>query len=168
MQSRREFHPELIPRRGEWIAWGLALVALAVLGVLFALGARLPLTGVLLAGLLTLSAASISLGNWMDRHTVLMLHPDGVRFRNGLRNVSLSWDDIREVRVADTSLGRRVQVRGEKDGFVFRTLGEVWARDELKGRTGFLEGERILKEIVRAAGLQESRQQDDVQYYARP
>lgn len=167
MSSLREFRPEQIPARGERIAWGLAMLLLAGMGVFLALGIHVPITYWLLLTFFAFAALSISLGNWVDRHTSLVLTAEGVRFQNGLRRVFLSWPEIREVRIAETTLGRRVQVRSARDGFVFRTLGEVWSQGKLQGRTGFAEGEAIVDEIVRRAGLQKHGRQDDVVYYAR-
>ncbi|RME08110.1 MAG: PH domain-containing protein [Anaerolineae bacterium] len=167
MSLVREFRPEQIPPRGERIAWGLVVLLLVGLGVFLALGARIPIAYWLLQAFFTFAALSISLGNWVDRHTSLALTAEGVRFTNGLRRVFLPWSEIREVRIAETTLGRRVHVHSASDGFVFRTLGEVWSQGKLQGRTGFAEGEAIVDEIIHRAGLEKRGRQDDVVYYAR-
>ena len=168
----RDFKPELISRRGEWIAWlgcmivGAAWLILAV----FDQGVNLLISIVFI--LLFLVAASISLGNWMDRKTRLSLGPDGVAYHNGLRSVSLNWAEIQEVRVLPAPWGRKVQVLGEKVYFGFSTLGEVKANDRIIGRTGFADGETILQRIIANAHLKnvqpaEVGLPENSDYYAR-
>jgi len=99
---------------------------------------------------------------------VLRLNPEGVSFNNGLRNVFLNWEDVREVRVLDSAWGRRVQVQGPETTFTFRTLGEVIMQGELKGRVGFAEGESILNKILELSGLQEIETTEKASYYSRP
>ena len=179
MQVPNEFRPELIPRKGERIAWLLLLLALVYLGVGIWSDDGLTWVQVVFVSLMFLSAGSITLGNWVDRNTMLHLNPEGVSFSNGLRNISLNWDDVREVRVQDSSWGRRVQVRGTNTStstsplgisasFTFRTLGEVIMQGELKGRIGFAEGESILKNILDSSGLQEIETTEKASYYSRP
>jgi len=164
----REFRPELISRKGEWTAWILSIIALASLGVAWIWGTGMSWAGIVFVLILLLSAGSISLGNWVDRKTVLSLIPEGVGFRNGLRNVSLKWDQIQELRVLPDRWGERVHVWGTESRFNFRTLGEVKVRGELKGRVGFAEGESILQEILESSNLQEIEQNENGRYYARP
>ncbi|MBC8496802.1 MAG: PH domain-containing protein [Anaerolineales bacterium] len=176
MQISKVFHPELIPRKGERTAWLLLILALVYLGVALWSDDGLTWLAVVFVSLMFLSAGSITLGNWVDRKTVLRLDPDGVSFSNGLRNVSLNWEDVREVRVLDSAWGHRVQVRGPatstssrlSTGFTFRTLGEVIMQGEIKGRMGFAEGESILKKILESSGLQETEVAEKIRYYARP
>ncbi|MBM3145256.1 MAG: hypothetical protein FJ010_09855 [Chloroflexi bacterium] len=168
VMESREYRPELIPRKGERIAWLLLLPSLIYLGVGIWSDDGLAWLPVIFVLLVFLSAGSITLGNWVDRKTVLRLAPEGVSFRNGLRNVSLNWDEIQEVRVLDSTWGRRVQVWGPVTHFAFRTLGEVWMQGELKGRMGFADGESILKMILKSSGLQEIEATDRVRNYSRP
>ena len=42
----------------------------------------------------------------------------------------------------------------------FHTLGEVEANGRVLGRTGFVEGERVLKQILERAELSETKQLD--------
>ena len=176
MQVPKEFRPELIPRKGERVAWLLLLLALVYLAVGIWSADGLTWVAVLFVTLMFLSAGSITLGNWVDRKTVLCLNPEGVSFSNGLRNISLNWEDVREVRVLDSAWGRRVQVRGtdtstdpgRRAGFTFRTLGEVIMQGELKGQIGFAEGESILNKILEMSGLQKIETTEKASYYSRP
>lgn len=152
-----EFQPELISRRGELIAWlgclivGTGWIILAVAGQ--DVTVLIPVVFILLA----LVAGSISLGNWMDRKTRLSLGPAGVAYHNGLRNVRFDWAEIQEVRVLPAQWGQKVQVLGEKSYFGFSTLGEVKANDRIIGQTGFVDGEKILQQIIENAHLRKNQ-----------
>jgi hypothetical protein len=60
-----------------------------------------------------------------------------------------------------------VQVYSERSHFSFYTLGEVRIKDELKGRTGFEQGEEILQALVANCGLQRVDFPGEGYYYAR-
>jgi hypothetical protein len=168
----KEFRPELISRRGEALAWGASLLLAAAWIALLISGKganwMVPLLGIPLF----LIALSISLGNWVERRTLLRLHPTGVEFQNGLRHVRLDWDGIQQVRVLPAQWGRRVQVIGESQHFQFLTLGEVRMQGELKGRVGFVAGESILAYILERGRLHQVSPADAAlpngsYYYAR-
>lgn len=167
----RTYRPELIPRRGEMIAWASA--GLVCLGWLVLLLTGKPVPGSLgfLAVFLILAGASISLGNWMDRQTVLTLDSEGVSFKNGLRNVRLTWEEINRVEIYPSNWGARARVIGKHAHFAFRKLGVVNVGGEEKGRIGFGEGEEIVSRIVRSAGLREVTGSQSgprgARYYAR-
>jgi hypothetical protein len=165
-----EFRPELLSRRGEIVAWGLALVVTATWVILRLYGQAVPVFVVLLDLFFLLAALSISLGNWMDRRTVIHLDSEGMRFENGLRHVALTWQQIKQVQVYPTDWGKKVSVVGARAHFEFRTLAEVKVQDQVKGRLGFVEGDQILQGIIQAAGLVEKQgepTQSGVNYYAR-
>jgi hypothetical protein len=165
-----EFRPELLSRRGEFVAWGLTLVVTATWVVLRLYGQAVSLLVILLDGFFLLAALSISLGNWMDRCTVIRLDPEGIRFENGLRHAVLTWQQIKQVQVYPTEWSKKVGVVGAGTHFEFRTLAEVKVQDKVKGRMGFAEGERILQRIIQAAGLVEKQAETPrpgVHYYAR-
>lgn len=164
--EKQEFHPEILPRRGEWTAWGLWVVVTLVFWAMRRLDA-IPSWAWILWGFLLFSAISISLGNWMDRHTVLRLDAGGIEFTNGLRHVSLAWDEIIRVSVFPSNLGRTVQVEGTKAYFRFKTLGEFTLGGQVRGRTGFAAGEKILQEIVRRSGLRRIETKDNTEEYQR-
>jgi hypothetical protein len=162
----RKFRPELLSRRGEWTAW--ALVFAASLGIWFwNQSGYFPLWAWIFWAFLLFSATSISLGNWLDEHTVIWLEPDGIRFENGLRRVRLCWPEVRKVAVLPARWGKAVQVIGEKSHFEFKTSGEVQFRGEVRGRTGFPEGQAILDGILREAGLSLVEESNNAYYYTR-
>lgn len=163
----REYRPQTISRRGEWIAWALGLVALGVWGILTVRFGRAPTLTAILTIFLLLSGGAISLGNWMDRRTVLRLHPGGVHFYNGLRTVDLAWEEIERVQVHPSNWGDKVHVVGQEGHFSFRTHGEVRARGEVQGRMGFEAGEEILQTIVARSGLQEMDRSGEAIVYLR-
>lgn len=166
MPEQDTFTPELLPRRGEWNAWIFALAA-TVGVVIIQTWAIVPSWAWFFVAFLYFSALSISLGNWMDRHTRLTLFPDGVAYENGLRRARLGWDEIQTVRVLPARWGRTVQVIGKSSHFSFNTLGEVQFRGELRGRTGFAQGEAILDSVIRSAGLLSVTRQEPYTIYLR-
>jgi hypothetical protein len=154
------------------IAWGSAiLVNGAWLLLIFfnqSMSFWLPILGIPLL----LVAIGISLGNWMDRKTIIKLKFEGIYFSNGLRHTDLRWDEIKEVRVLPAQWGEKVQVFGDEVYFAFHTLGEVTSNGKVLGRTGFKNGDWILKHILDKSGLSESKQvelgdQQEGYYYSR-
>jgi hypothetical protein len=161
------YNPELLPRRGEFTAWALTL--LAAIGLYFlSLRGPLPFWAWFFVVFLAFSAASISLGNWMDRKTFIRLEADGVTFENGLRKTHLSWGVLKEVRTAPARWGTSVQVIGEQAHFSFSTLGEMQFQGQSRGRTGFVDGKFILDEIIRSAGLTKVAQNRQFCTYSHP
>ncbi len=158
MDETQVFHPELTSRRGELIAWGVTLLVGAAWILLLSTGREVHFAVPFLAVVLLLAALSISLGNWMDRRTLLRIDDGGIAFRNGLRDVRLAWERIKQVQVLPARWGKKVQVVGEEANgqsahFDFLTLGEVKVLGEVKGRIGFREGDRILEQILERSGL---------------
>ena len=164
----RQFRPALIARQGEINAWGLAIVTWVTWMVF---RARIPSLGgaALVFGiLLTISAVLISLSNWNDRKTLLTISPDGINFRNGLRKISLNWEQIEKLRVIPDRFGERVHVLGNGSTFNFRTLSPIKMKGETRGQMGFPEGQEILNQILQSSRLEEITDQENGKYYARP
>lgn len=161
------FTPELAPRSGERNAWILAFLMI-VLWLVFRLTPwELPFTVELLV-IFTLGAALlISFGNWVERKTILAITNNGVRFENGLRKVRLAWEEIAEVRVRPAVWGKRVQVRGKETRFDFFTLGEVKHKGRVQAKTGFAQGDEIVRQIVLNSGLRIADQLGDAVVYTR-
>ncbi len=164
---RGEFQPELLSRRGEALAWLTTLLSFAAWTILTLTGRPVLLIVPVMAFVFMFAAASISLGNWVDRKTLLSLEDQGVAFRNGLRDVRLSWDQINRIEVFGSSWGRKVRVFGEQTHFDFRTLGELTMSGEVKGRMGFTQGEKILHQLLVKTGLIEIEHIGNSYYYAR-
>jgi hypothetical protein len=166
MSDASEFRPEITSRRGEFFAW----VAALGMGVVLIL-AQMNWGSVaafmwIFAGLLFFSAASISLGNWMDRRSIIRLLPDGIAFENGLRSVTLGWPEVRNVTVARARLGKRVEVVGEASHFAFKLLNETTMNGQVF-RTGFAAGQMILDTVLKSSGLQLKSEAEGTAYYAR-
>jgi len=161
-----EFRPELISRRGEWTAWGLASVAVLSVWILSRSG-YVPSWACIFLVFLVFSGISISLGNWLDRNTVIRLGMDGISFENGLRRVWMQWFEVQKVAVMPSRWGKSVQVVGEKSHFNFKTLGEVQFQGEVRGRTGFADGQKILDILLRETGLELIEESNNAYYYAR-
>lgn len=163
----REFIPEQVSRRGELIAWVSAVLVAALWIVLVLTGQTVNWAILLLEIFLLFAGTSITLGNWMDRHSLIRLSQQGITYKNGLRNVNMSFQNILEVRVIPTRWGNKVQVIGKDAYFEFRTLGEVKVGGELKGRMGFEQGDEILNTIVIASELEKIDKPGEGYYYAR-
>jgi len=167
MQSAQVFHPETISRKGERNAWLLAGVALVAYLLLWRISEPSILFSLMVIFLL-ISAFFISLSNWVDRKTTLILEPSGVEFHNGLRKVHLNWKQIEKVGVTSDRWGSRVHVSGTETSFNFRMFSEVKFQGKVRSQMGFHEGETILKNIIQASGLSLTDSDDQSQYYARP
>jgi hypothetical protein len=168
METAQTFRPETISRQGERNAWILTGFSLIVGLVIFWRASTLPGWVTLLTLFLLLSSIFISLSNWVDRKTILILGPGGVEFHNGLRNVQLSWDQVEKVHVIRDRWGQRVHVSGLEANFNFRMISDVEFQGKVRGQMGFHEGEIILKEIINASGLSLTKNKDQGRYYARP
>jgi len=163
----QDLHPELISRRGEITAWTLALVVSLTMAIMKWRLGSIPGAAWVFWGLLVFAAFSTSLGNWMDRKTVLRADGDRVSFVNGVRRVSFAWDEIQNINVIPLRWGKSVQVIGDGAHFEFRTLGEVQYQGEIRGRLGFAEGEAILRHILKETGLTLSKEEKGRYYYSR-
>ncbi|GAB4532664.1 MAG: hypothetical protein Fur0018_21450 [Anaerolineales bacterium] len=156
-------------RRGEVVVWAVWLVVTLAWGALSRLGS-VPLFVPLFWGVLTLMAGGTSLGNWMDRHTVLRLSAEGVFFRNGLRTVDLPWENVERVDLLPSKWGQVIHVSGTNAHFRLRTLANIQAlgSETISTQVGFPDGEHILTEIRQRAGLQVFKQLENGRwYYAR-
>ena len=163
----REYSPELSTRLGEMYAW-LTTVLTFIGWLVLAYSGRPIISAIpFMAFFFLLVSLGISLSNWMDRRTKLGLSTTGVTFRNGLRNVELSWAQINQVEVLGSNWGKKVRVYGENGHFDFRTLGEFKMSGEVKGRMGFIDGEMILQQILAQSGLKEVDHVNNSYYYAR-
>jgi hypothetical protein len=167
MPESKTYRPELLPRRGEYTSWALA--AASALGLYaFTLRGLVPSWAWFFVAFLLFSAISISLGNWMDRHTFIYLQADGVAFENSLRKVHLAWNAVKEVRAFPARWGTAVQVLGEQAHFEFNTLGEVQFQGQVRGQVGFAQGKEIMDEILRSANLTSHEKTPQYDVYSRP
>ena len=161
-----EFRPELLSRRGEWTAWSLVLAASAGMWFLNRNG-YVPTWAWFFWVFLLFSGVSISLGNWLDRSTIIRLADNGISFEHRLRHVRLGWHEVQKVAVLPTRWGKSVQVIGENSHFSFKTLGKVKFQGEVRGQTGFAEGQMILDVILRKSDLVLIEEVNNAYYYAR-
>ena len=158
----------MVSRRGEAITWALASISLATLIFLSSQSAGISLWQVVFVFIMLLAAAGSTLSNWMDRNTNLVLKPEGLHFKNGLRDVSLTWDEVQMVSVFPSRFGSRVNVAGETGHFNFRTMVETTTKRGTHSVMGFAQGNFILEQILNNSGLEVSLQSEKGRYYARP
>lgn len=165
-QKTLVYRPDVLPRRNEFIAWGVFLLAGA--GVLvFRVTTELPAWVNYGIAVLFVLAAGLSLGNWMDRRTQLELSAEGLEFQNGLRHIKMNWQDVQAVQVAPSSLGTGVRVTASRRRFSFTVSGGVRLLGKRQGKFGFAEGDEIIKEIVRRSGLSLAGHNGATYFYAR-
>ena len=166
MLMAREFHPELMSRRGEILAWlvSLGLVLTLILGTIN-WGPMLWLYW-LFTVFIILSAMSISLGNWVDHRSVIHMDSDGIAFENGLRSVRLGWREVQNVAVVEARSGKRVQVQGPMSRFTFRMMRESAFNGQLQ-RTGFVAGQEIFETILLESGVKFKAEKNGMSYYSR-
>jgi len=162
-----EYRPERISRRGEFVAWATGILVAGAWLTLLLLHSEVPFAVPILAVLLLLSGMAISLGNWMDRRSLIRLEPEEIRFENGLRQVRVHYDEIPQLEVYPSEWGSKVRVWSPHGHFDFRTLGEVKLKGEIKGRLGYLDGEKILNHILEKADLKAVENCDSGYYYVR-
>lgn len=163
----QEFHPEQGKRNSEVTAWSfVAIVCVSLLFVYRSWGWA-PFWGWVFIAFLLFAALSISLGNWVDRQTVIKTDDSGIFFRNGLRQVQLDWRGIEKVIVFPAHWGQTIQVRGKDRHFEFKTLGEIKFQGQVAGRVGFPAGEEILVKILKEAGLSLVEKTNRGRYYSR-
>lgn len=161
------FLPEFQPRRSELVAWGLTFASF--LGLVFLnLGGIIYFWAMVFVIFLFFAALSISLGNWVDRKTKILIDDEEIHYENGLRKVVLKWTDIKLVSSNPSRWGEKVQVLGEKSHFDFNTLGEVIYQDRLQGKVGFQKGNEIRDIIINRSGLTIVAKKGDSYYYSRP
>jgi hypothetical protein len=166
MEGTQEFHPELLSRKGERNAWILGTVG--IVAYLLLLGFSQPSTLYLaMVIFLLVSALFISLSNWIDRKTRLILDPEGIKFQNGLRKVALTWDQIDKLSVIYDRWGERVHIYGNRTYFSFRNLGDVRIQGKVRGQLGFPDGQEILQQILISSDLIQTDEDDQGHYYAR-
>jgi len=162
------YRPDVLSRRNEFIAWGS--FAAAGLGVLFFqnyANAVLPQWVTFGVGVLFVLAGGLSLGNWMDRRTSLQFSAEGLEFRNGLRHIQMSWQEVGALQIMPSRLGKAVRVTGRKGRFSFTVAGGLKIRGNTQGKFGFANGDEIIKEIVRRGGLSLISHSAATTYYAR-
>ena len=163
----RVFHPLLIPRRGEIIAWASTILTWLVWMALARETSPLAPIFIGLGIVLLLSALLISLGNWVDQQTEICIDEQNIEYRNGLRRLCLRWDEISEIRVIPGAWGKWVQVFSSQPHFSFRIVGEVRYKGDVKGRMGFEQGEEILRLLVLHSHLHIAEHPGEGVYYTR-
>ncbi len=164
----QEFRPVVMPRQGEVASWGV-WAAITLAWVWLARMGSASLFVPLFWGVLTVIACGTSLGNWMDRRTILRLTEKKVFFANGLRTVSVPWQDIQRIEVLPSRWGEVVHVWGPNVHFRFRVLAEIQALGkDFSARVGFPDGQYIVQELCQHGGLHLKRETGNGRrYYAR-
>lgn len=162
-----QFRPVIASRRSELSAWFLTLLSGGAWLVLALRDSPPTLFIPLFFFLFIFTAIGASLGNWIDRRTVLRLKPEGLDFENGLRKVEMNWEEIQEIQIIPSRWGQAVHVLGNGAHFRFRILANVVVLGKASERIGFEDGDKILGEILKKTGLQRVQRSQPGRYYAR-
>jgi len=115
--EQKSYRPIPAPRSGERNAWMLAFLIFVIWFFMRMSGQKVPGSVTIFLILFVVVALLISLSNWTERQTVLQLDQQGILFKNGLRKVSLKWDEIENVKVIPAVWGKRVRVFGHGKQF---------------------------------------------------
>jgi hypothetical protein len=165
LTDQRVFKPEIQTRKNEYLAWAVAIISCA--SSFFLTSGAFSFWIVFFAVLMVFMALAVSLSNWMDRRTHIILDDDGVIFQNGLRNLRLDWNEIKSISIFSTGWGQRVLVEGKEAHFTFTILGEVRTFGKVQGRIGFAQGKEIMDAIIKQSGLTSMSASGDAYYYSR-
>lgn len=166
MTNKRVFRPEVSNRNSEFIAWGLALATLFAI-VILGMSQEIPTWAWFLLIMFIFSGLVISLGNWVDRKTYLEIDDESIHFANGLRDVTMLWQEIEHVWEGMGKVGMMVQVLSKTSHFSFILPKEMKFQGQVKSIVGFSDGPEIRDEIVRKAGLNDTKDHNKGILYSR-
>ena len=165
LSTPQEFRPVISSRRGEITAWLLSLIMFVV--VLFGRSGipSIQIGAWILFLFLFLSALMISLGNWMERQTEMQLSEQGVNFKNGLRDVQMSWKEIQRIEVQSGRINDTITVYSDNARFSFKTKGDVIYKGQVRDSMGFEQGDLIFDTILQRSGLADLEKQQGAGFY---
>ncbi len=153
ISNSETFTPIAMDRQGERMAWSLAMALLALL-IYLRWSMQIRLTALLVIFvLLFLAAILISFGTWMERRTRIDLSPEGMRYKNPLRDRWIRWEDLTRIHAYPRGSGWRVLVESSIANFSFQTgtvLNTGWGSSI---KTGVVGGEDLVSGIVGLANL---------------
>lgn len=164
--EKQTYKPEISTRNSEYVAWGLAVASIFAVIVLNNQG-NVPTWAWFLTGLFIFSGIVISFGNWVDRMTMIEMDEETIHFVNGLRNVTMKWDEILYLWEGKGRIGYMVQVLAADRHFSFNLPSEMSFQGRGKSKVGFKEGETIRDEIMRRAKLDFEREHKDGKVFTR-
>ena len=163
----QEYRPVSTSRRGELSGWMLVLLCGFAWWVVSRQGSSLAAFIIIFLILFLIVAAGTSLSNWMERHSVLRISSTGIDFTNGLRKVSLTWEQIEEVQVLPSRWGKSVHVIGTEGHFHFQLGVKVELIGREIDRVGFPDGEKILGELFRNTDLKQVEMDRPGRFFVR-
>ncbi|MBI3160435.1 MAG: hypothetical protein HYZ26_12630 [Chloroflexi bacterium] len=163
-----EFKPIPGSRRPEMHSWAFGLALAGLLAVIRPDGGA-ALFGAWALGLyFGISAALMSVGNWLERNARLTLSATGLAFRQPLHGVTVGWEAVERLEVRSSPVGRRIFVFGGGKHFSFRAISEVEIRGKIRDRYGFEDSERIMQTMLQMTNLPaKPKEFENGTYYAR-
>jgi hypothetical protein len=149
------FLPTNPNRRGEAIAWLCAFGVAIAIGVISVREGPISSLSIFLLVFFLAAGSLISLGNWMDTNTSIVLSRDGVEYRNPLRRAYMDWGSVKSLEAMPLRAGWRMVVEADQTRFSFSTALKlrVGSRTSILG--GYPNGDRLAALIRGMAGLSE-------------
>jgi uncharacterized membrane-anchored protein len=163
--DERVFRPEIQTHQNELFAWLMVIVG--VIAVFFLKDNPLFYWMMIFVIFVLLLAIGVSLSNWIDRRTQIIINGNELVFENGLRNIHLEWNEIKSVSVYPARWGERVLVESEKEHFSFTMMSDVHLLGKVQGQIGFAQGKTIMDEIIKLGKLTSMSVTDNTYYYSR-
>ena len=152
------------PRRSEMTAWFLSLCLILIL-IFSTEGGFFKVGGIILCTFFLISAVIISLGNWQNRKTVLRLSRDQIWYFNGIKESSLSWEEIQRVEVYSGRFNDKISLVSDSGIIRFDIVNLEHFDQDKTPNYGFKEGVKILNSILDQTDFNEKKQNRLGYYY---
>lgn len=151
--TERSFRPYPPDRKGEILAWVITLGAVLIGVLMRSRTGEWPAVTIGLALFTGLAAASITFGNWVDRATRIWVTQEEVQYRNGLRTLTIRWEDVRGLSAYPLARGWRIEVENPAGRLSFRTPAELKFAS-LEGMwIGIQDGHELVRVLIAGARL---------------
>lgn len=149
------FAPAMPNRRGEAIAWLCAAGVGIAIAVIKLRGGTVTSVSIFLIVFFVGAGSLISLGNWMDANTTVLVSRNGLTYRNPLRTTELAWGSLESLEATSNRGGWRIVVEAQATRFAFSTSLKVRFGSRTVMLGGFPDGDRLAALIRGMAGLSE-------------
>jgi hypothetical protein len=138
-------------RRGEIVAWVCSLLMVGLVALLMSRQGKVSALVMVLLVFFSGAAALVSFGNWMERHTQIVLDAAGVKYSSPLRRTAMAWGTVESLWLLPLGRGWRTVVRSRDGLFHFRTPPPVSSIPSGGLTIGFPRGERLTG-LIRSLG----------------
>jgi hypothetical protein len=149
------FAPARPHRRGEVIAWLCAAGVGIAIGIINLRGGTITSVSIFLLIFFLGAGILISLGNWMDANTQVVVAQRELTYQNPLRTAVMPWESITSLEATSARGGWRAVVEDQQTRFAFTTAVKVRVGSRVAILGGFPHGDRMAALIRGMAGLSE-------------